>query len=460
MERKRINIAAALRRRAQYLGVVFIYLLAVKTSYQLIVAPTYTAWGFGINAVPVGYRLASYVFAFVPALLMPRLVERPSHLMCHLQYLIIYIPCCLILLDSMRPVHLPADLIQLDLAMLCGMLILIAGAYMPVPELRGALITEKTYWLFHYVLTAGLFAYLLFVFGRFGQFVSFEDVYEIRASAWDLIELEGQAFSNYAQFWLGGFCLPLLAARALQRRKKGLSTVVVAGYVYLFTISGAKAFLLAPMILFVIWRICHAPREIRSSIMTGGCAVLLALPLLIPDSMTSLENIRFWYATTINARMFSVPQLALGQYFDFFSNNPTTHLGHVRIINWLATNPYREDIPYMLGYHYYGQAVGLNVGTWGQDGIAGFGLMGIALVSVIAAVFFWLLDVGARNLELSFTLVAVGYAALCFTNLSLFTTILSGGGLFILLVLLALPREQAGRRTMSVSAARLSSRAG
>lgn len=433
-------VANPARVRLQYLLAVAIYIAAIRLSYEWLVAPTFEAWGFGLNEVQMYYRWIAYAFAFAPALIISLTIGRPSELICHLQYLVIYIPCCLILNDSIRPFHAPLDLVMLEFSMFIGMLILIAMSLLPVRGTPIAKIADKSFWATHYLVTLSLIGYLLLVFGGYYVFAGFEDVYSVRMDAGDIIQITGQGFVNYAILWLATFFLPLIGARALVLNRTIGFAVCLAGYVYLFGISGGKAFLIAPLVLLAIWRLVRVPARTRTTFLVVGCTLLILVPFAVPEVDDSLESFTLWYKATVNARIFSIPQLALGQYFQFFQTHPTTYLSHVRIIDLLIANPYAESIPHMIGYHYYGEPVGLNLGTWGQDGIAGFGVWGIPFVSLLCGAFFWVMDVASNDLDFRFVLVGIGYMAICFTNLSLFTTMLSGGGLLLLLAFYVLPR--------------------
>ena len=102
-------------------------------------------------------------------------------------------------------------------------------------------------------------------------------------------------------------------------------------------------------------------------------------------------------------------------------------------------SPYAADIPYTVGDHFYGVPVGANVGLWAQDGIASFGLPGVFIISAICAVFFWMLDSCCARLRPGFVATCLGFAAVAFTNVSLFTTLLSVGVLLFLIMAPLIP---------------------
>jgi hypothetical protein len=144
------------------------------------------------------------------------------------------------------------------------------------------------------------------------------------------------------------------------------------------------------------------------------------------------------YIAVVHSRLFTIPPLTIPQYFDFFQTHPVTHLSHVTGINWLLQYPYELDLPYTVGTFYYHSPVGLNSGMWAGDGLAGFGLWGIPLMSVICAVVFLLLDCASADLDPRFVGLGLTFCTAVFGNVSLFTTLVTGGlGLLILTALVA-----------------------
>jgi hypothetical protein len=86
-----------------------------------------------------------------------------------------------------------------------------------------------------------------------------------------------------------------------------------------------------------------------------------------------------------------------------------------------------------------------NANFWAMDGLAGGGLLGVLFVSVLVALIFWLLDVAAEKHDLRFTALLVCFTAMNLANISLFTTLLSGGFGFLMPILYIMPTKAASR---------------
>jgi hypothetical protein len=140
-------------------------------------------------------------------------------------------------------------------------------------------------------------------------------------------------------------------------------------------------------------------------------------------------------------RTFSSPGIAIAQYYEFFSTHPLTLGSHITGLSWLVDYPYDYDIPQTLGYYYYGTLVTANANFWAQDGLASFGVIGLGLVSVIAAFVFWILDSVTRGLSMKFVIPALVGILVSFANVSLFTTLVTGGLGFFILICVFMPRD-------------------
>ncbi|MGE0458959.1 MAG: hypothetical protein AB7O56_12235, partial [Bauldia sp.] len=126
-----------------------------------------------------------------------------------------------------------------------------------------------------------------------------------------------------------------------------------------------------------------------------------------------------------------------GVYADFFTANPHTYWSHVNFVATLINYPYTLPLGYVIGTHLVGGAgFNANASFWVTDGIAAFGYAGIVL---IGGVFGFLLAIANRLVpadRLVFgALLAIPFV-MFLANTSLFTSLITGGGLLIAILLL------------------------
>jgi hypothetical protein len=141
-------------------------------------------------------------------------------------------------------------------------------------------------------------------------------------------------------------------------------------------------------------------------------------------------------------RIFSVQGLLSAQYYDFFQHNPLTHYSSVNVVGWLFHYPYAHPVGLEVGYSVSGDPLYDAVAHfWAYDGIAAWGLPGILVISCACALVFWMLDSAAQRHDPRFAALVTCYAAYNLANISLFTSLLSGGLWAIALALYLMPPQ-------------------
>lgn len=418
--------------------------LGLATVYQLTyaawVADVHATWGFGWRPPPPAYLAVSMVMAVAPALWMPLHFRRPSQFLFLLQYLIIYVPTLFVSYHSLNPAVSPDRVLLLSATLLAGITILQAALWVPTVRIPVSPLPARAFWAVFWAFTAALGTYVAIKLTGSFRLAGFEEMYAVREETARQVS-ESARLGGYAQLWLAGLCLPFLFSVAVYARRWWILPFVAAAYIFLLGIGGSKSLMFAIVFLLAISIWLRRQDARRGTWLAVGLMVMLAFPVTLVHSGPALEAVARWYVAIVNVRTFSIPQLLHLQYAEFFAVNPLTHGSHIRGISSIISNPYSTDVPYTVGEFFYGVPVGANVGMWAQDGIASFGLAGVLVISGVCALFFWVLDSCCARLRPGFVASCLGFAAVAFTNVSLFTTLLSVGVLFFLLMAPLIPRE-------------------
>jgi len=441
-----------------------LWFVAGSAVYTAIFAVTYFAytstrwdyWGLGVDPNWLPAEMALFgALALWPAFLLPAKLQRPSDLFLLLQYSLVYIPTLFLAQHSRLPV-LDQDARQtLCLAVVLGFAIMIWARRtwrpLKLPHVR---VPSGMLWLGVVVVLGLSVLALAAILGSNFRLVRLDEIYEVRAGVTEIIETsEGARFGGYPFFWSNNVFLPLLFAYALFRRSFLTMGVVLLGYLFLFGIWGAKQSLLAPIYLLFFYVALSIPRSAVLPIMLAGLSALLLVPAVIPDD--GLPGVvRNWWIAIVHARTFAIPSVLIVQYIDFFQNHALTLGSHITGLNLLIDYPYDLDVSRTIGYHYYGHLVTSNVNFWAQDGIAGFGPMGILAASLVASIVLWFADSAAAGLHLRFVGTVLGAVFLSFLSTSIFTTLLTGGLFLQSLFLWLLPRDGRSFWDASADAAR------
>jgi hypothetical protein len=132
--------------------------------------------------------------------------------------------------------------------------------------------------------------------------------------------------------------------------------------------------------------------------------------------------------------------LVVAWYYNFFQQNPLTYYSHVTGVNWFIHYPYANYSGLEVGSFYHaGSDLDATAPFWAMDGLEAIGLPGVLLISVFCALVFWALDSASQRHDSRLAALITTYAAYNFANISIFTSLFSGGLILVILCLYLLP---------------------
>jgi len=409
-------------------------------TYSKLIAPVYESWGSSENATPITYLLVSWILSVLPSLWMPVKLDRPSQFLFLIQYYVIFIPACFVLYNSSIPYIPPENVFNLVLLLFAGLSIIQSTYFLDLGRPISLQIKSWLYWRTLFIVMIGFICYTIYSFVGNFRLANLEEIYTVRSALADSVEDSGSRFGFYAQMWLAGFFFPLYAGLAMYTGRRWMLLFVAAGYLLLFGIGGSKSTILTFFYFPVIFCSLKLVKNYRIPLLIFSFCILISLGFLL--DIFELTEISYWYVAIVNYRIWGIPALLIGQYYEFFSQNPVTYMSHVSGINYFISYPYDMDLPRIIGTYFYGFPVGSNAGFWAGDGIASFGPHGIIFISTICAIIFWVFDNIAKRFVCDFVIIAMAFIATSFGNISIFTLISSGGFGLLIIALAAMPASR------------------
>jgi hypothetical protein len=309
----------------------------------------------------------------------------------------------------------------------------------------GLFVLPRRYFLSMFGVTfVGLFTWVIIAFRGRMQIVSFEDVYQLRFAAEEVL-----AGSNlgYGIGWLGASLNPFLMARGLAFKRSWLFLLGAVGQVTLYSIAGAKVVVLSIILLPALYILMKGGLR-RFGIHCAAAVLMLLAANNVFNFTVGDDPTKMGLSSLFMMRTVGMPGSLLGLYQDFFATHSKTFYSHVHGISSLVTYPYENSIGQELGNYYFGNPrLNCNAHLWATDGIAALGIPGVLVVSVFCACVFWLMDTAAKRHDIVFASLVFIYAAEMMANSSLFTSFLTGGiGLSILLLWVAPPQVMGSTR--------------
>jgi len=424
------------RERGLVFLVMALYVACFHWMYVHFLYPSFEYLGYNYDPPASGYFALSIVLSLSPCLWMPLKLTRPSQLAYWVLYVTVLIPSMFVPLyagyESTREVAVMMAMFFLAF-LLTGL-----GYLLPLWKLDRTRLRPRTFWRMFGFITIGLTAWLVIVFRHNLQFVSFNDIYDLRFAANDLAD---GTLVNYAFMPLTGAINPLLMGYGLFYRRRWIFLLGVAGQLLVYSVLGTKgsvlSILFVPGIYFLlkIKRFSFGLNLALASLALIATACLL-LSRLDPEPGTISGIVLF----VVFARTLSMGGLLTAQYFDFFLRNPYTYWSHLKVVDWFIHYPYQYGVGQEVGVA-YGGTTALNATThfYATDGIGAAGLAGLVVMGLVSAAVFWMLDSAAQHRDPRLAVLITSYAAFNLANISMFTSLLSGGLGMLMLCLYLLP---------------------
>jgi hypothetical protein len=346
-------------------------------------------------------------------------------------YLFVYIPFIHAIFVIPDISFLQKDIVSI---VVCALFILYMNIGKHIKLLKDINITPKI--PFKYIEVLTILLSVIYVAANINRmhfvniFTQQDVLYDLRAQNSEEIG-EGNIFT-YLRGWLFGAFYPFLLVDYLKNKKWVSTLCILFGYIILFMVDMQKLTFLMPFALTALYfliklnihTICN---RLHSFII--GFLILLSLVL-----MNLQENkIVFTVASILILRTICVTGWLTQTYFLFFNNgNPFTHYSHINIVNML-TNNYPYDVPLGVAVSYHSQNA--NATFLLTDGYAAWGIFGIVIIGIIFYLFLEFANSISYNYKLEDLLVLFLPTVSYLLNVSFFTTLLSNGLLFLLILI-------------------------
>jgi hypothetical protein len=420
------------------------YVALFQWMYENYLYPTWDYFGFHYELPPLPFLVLAWVLSVTPSLRMPMRLTRPSQLAYWVLYITVFIPSMFVPLYA--GLDTPGEISLLMVTFYAGFA-LMGGCYrVPLLRLDLARISQRTFWK-GFGLTAGALAiWMIVVFRGHMQFLSFNNIYDLRDIQNDVSEGK---LVNYAFMLLTGACNPFLMACGLFYRRRWLFVAGVLGQLLVYSVGGTKGSILSIAFIcgfYALFRIGRYPFALKlvfgTLALVGGLCWSYALAGYDPEPMQM-----HWVALfVVLMRTFSSNGLMTAWYYNFFQSNPHTFYSHVRGVNWFVHYPYERSPALEIGSVYMGgNDADPTAHFWAIDGIGALGLPGVVLISAFCALVFWALDSAAQRHDPRLAALVICYAAYNIANISIFTSLYSGGLAILILALYLMPAETAAR---------------
>lgn len=287
----------------------------------------------------------------------------------------------------------------------------------------------------HAVLFTWLVIYVvLFVkYHSVMRFSSASLMYEQRELTGDVGGLWG-----YMQLYATYFFSTLLMAHGLSSKRWRYFTIGGFGYFFMYLVTAEKAILMYPVFIMAVYYIV----EKNIKLINAASAFLLCASVTIFGVIFLRDIIVFFDLAGfyIFTRIIVVPSQFILDYYEFFNSNSYTFFSQIRGFDLFVDAPavYSSDprwpqLGWIVGAGFHGIESNSNATFLASDGLASMGWGGMLIISFIIFVYLVILNFITRGVTRVFWAIIFSQQAFMLVSGSLFSLMLSFGGLFYLL---------------------------
>ena len=409
------------------------YILLYFYVYKNYLVPTFGYMGYEYARVSNSYYLFVISLSLLPIVFFNG-INNLSSFISILIYLLTYVPMVITIIFFE---DIPFDLkIGYQIILLFAMTAFFSIDKLFVPRKLKKLSPGISFKSF--VIIVLILSLYLFVFYRQNmRFVNFfeldNDLYQVRSE--NSMISNQNILNRYLLPWTSKVLYPvLLVVFLIQRKYLNVVLVIISSWL-IFTITAGKIDFFMPILIIGFYFVLKKNTEfIKKYFFPIFVGAVLLISLILFSNINN--EIGYIFASLVFMRTISISGFLFATYVNFFQTHPNTNFAHVNIINSITNDyPYgNQDLGRVV---FYGNMNG-NANFWVMDGVAGGGIVGVILISILLFILLIFINrlktlYDERILYLLFLPITMSLL-----NVSLFTTILSGGGLLLVMILCTL----------------------
>ncbi|MER8727138.1 hypothetical protein [Mesorhizobium sp. M0195] len=380
------------------------------------------------------------------SLILPISIKRYSDFFCWMLYLTIFIPSILIVA---RQGYTSFDASWLIVSVAASFFLVL---YIPkVLHFKSySLIRQVSVTTFFFFFLAFYLAAIAFYIATYRGMMSFSGMDEIYDQRAKFGSVQASTLALYLTGWLSNAMNPyLLAIGLFDRTRRWAIAIGLAGQIVVFMAFAGKMMLVILLVTFGFYFFVLRKGEISTSRLAFGFAALTssAFAILVATDYkpvgAALDAVALIYMRTLG-----IQGAMTGVYADVFSRSPLTYWSHVNIINMIVDYPYKAPLGYVVGSSLVGgTGFNANANFWATDGVAAYGMAGVVMMGAVLGVLLSFANKVVTPDRLPFAATVSIPFIMSLGNSSLFTSLITGGGLImVMMIAYGVPQPHASRK--------------
>lgn len=394
------------------------YKLIIEFVYLNRISPLYT-YALLTTSVSISKMIYSWLLLILICAVHPIIDNKPSTYIFLLMTLVMWIPLISFYWMSDKPTaYVTCEILCVLLISFWCRLIRNRGFFV---GLSVSHVFFDAIFVFYVVVTV----YLIVKRGGIDlRALDFQNVYDIRSEYNNLKSIEG-----YLLNWSARAFFPAMSSYMFIRQKKPPLVLAFVLQIGLYMSYAQKTYLASTalmVLVFVLVSRKHALKKIIMAFIIGNAAAYV----LDVSGLSIAPRVFLPYRTLF------VPAKNQFHYFEYFSSHKLLNLSG-STLGRLIFSKYEYDKPigFIVEAYFRNSGSNGNTGVFSY-GFADFGFIGMVIVAFLIGFLLWFIDCTTNKLPLPMTVGAFSYAFVTMNDNSLLITLVTGGLLIILIMLM------------------------
>lgn len=425
------------RHSSGLLRIYFFLIIALYSCCLIFAHSTYLVWQdyipyFKYSGVSVEGLIVLFIFLVFVSILTPLRITKGSDIFVWILLLFLYLPIFIIAIGSKEMLSLQDGLTFLVL--LCSFVLIIMPSYCIKSKIIDANDTCHFYSVnkllcIFYILWIVLFFILIEKYSAIMSFKGLDEVYAQR----ELGKADSLLY-GYAQVYFGYVISVGLVALGLFYKKRITILIGIIGCFFLYTITAERTIFILPVFVYIVHKLMVSEKQTSwFFVFIFVCSLYFLFVGAFGDYNKITKDLGFYFLT----RVVAIPGLFFTDYLNYFGEVGYTNFTHAKGFDLffeaspaLIHDPLYPELGRIIARDVHGINSNSNASFLATDGAAGFGLIGVLIVSVVLSTILIILNLLTKKWPLQLIIPVMAPMALTLTNGSIFTVMLSFGMLF------------------------------
>lgn len=416
---------------------VLIFSCLACWGYVSYLEPIWGYFGLQKGDISISTWVLTLLFCVFPTLVIPVEIKRPSMFAVWILYIFTYIP---MIIGAFFDKQIAEDKkLIISTSYLVGFLLLCLSYKFKLFKTKPTKLPTKYFWTIYYVITFSMLGYIVFLFRdnlTFANIFSSEDVYDLRFSGQ---EIENQsAVAGHFIMWLSNALFPFVLSVGLVEKNRKKIIIGIVGLIIMYMTMANKQFLLSIIFTTLIYKLFASGYKHKIALFIT-CITIPAALLLYGSTQVNIPilNEAIFLVSSIYLLRTIYTSTFMSVYYNaFFENHPYIYFSHITGINQLIDYPYQKAIGIEVGSYFTDfENYNANANFFITDGLSSIGLPGLIIIGLFCSLVFYLFDSFATKNNILLGILLISNSCVALMNVSLFTTLVSGGMIFFMILI-------------------------